>query len=97
VYVSFFDEQSNADIAITNITNIAVSKDYSVEDIRGKGEGSEVVQKIIAWAEEHSYHHIVATQVQPTAKNFWTKNGFVYDERENNVSEDWVYKSSSVE
>ena len=92
VYLSFFDEQSGADMAITNITNIPIRKDQALEDVRSRGEGTEVVQKIIKWAKENSYPHIVATQVQESAKNFWTKNGFAYDERENNVSEDWLYQ-----
>ena len=92
VYLSFFDEESGADVAITNMTNLPIHKEDRLESVRDKGLGTEVVQRVIAWSEEHSYNHIVATQVQETAKNFWTKNGFVYDERENNVSEDWIYR-----
>lgn len=94
VYLSFLDKQSGADMAITNMTHLPIRKEQPLSDIRGKGEGSVIVQRIIHWAEEHSYDHIVATQVQPTAKSFWTKNGFVYDEREGNISEDWVYRGN---
>jgi GNAT superfamily N-acetyltransferase len=92
VYLSFFDEQSGADVAITNITNIPIHKEQALEDIRGRGEGTEAIQKIISWSKDNGYSHIVATQVQEPAKNFWAKNGFVYDERENNCSDDWLYK-----
>jgi GNAT superfamily N-acetyltransferase len=95
VYLSFFDEASGADMAITNITNLPTKKEYDAEYFRGQGLGTEVIQRVITWSKEQGYEHIIATQVQESAKGFWVKNGFVYDERENNVSEDWIYKGEN--
>jgi GNAT superfamily N-acetyltransferase len=92
VYLSFFDEQSGADVAITNMTNMPIRKEQALEEVRGQGEGTKIIQRIILWSKENGYGHIVATQVQESAKNFWAKNGFAYDERENNSSDDWLYK-----
>ncbi len=90
VFIHFFDE-SGADIAITAMTNLSIDTKIKSESFRGQGRGSEALQKIISWAKSHNYHHIIAVQVQGPARDFWRKNGFVYDEREDNVSEDWIY------
>jgi GNAT superfamily N-acetyltransferase len=96
IYVTFFDQESKADLAITNMTNLSRMSDTSLSDVRGKGRGSEMLQRLISWAKARNKEYIIATQVQEQARTFWKKNGFVYDERENNISEDWVYKPENT-
>ncbi len=90
VFMHFFDE-SGADLAITAMTNLSVDPKMKSESFRGQGRGSEAIQKIISWAKSHNYHRIIAVPVQGPARDFWRKNGFVYDERKDNVSEEWIY------
>jgi len=92
VYILFYDEENGADISITSITTLPKQTKDKVEEVRGMGGGSRAVQKIIEWGRANGFTKIMAAQVQESAKDFWTKNGFVYDEREDNYSEEWIYR-----
>ncbi len=84
VEISFHDRESGADIAIKNIGS----------SVRGEGLGSQAVQAIVSWSVQQNYKKIEATQVQVASEEFWTRNGFVYDDYEGNISNDWTYKGN---
>ena len=89
IFVTPFDDQSGADLAITNITTLP-------EEEKSKGHGTRALLKIIEWAKAQGYKSIKATQVQKTkeAGSFWMKNGFIYEDRPENDTNDYIYKES---
>lgn len=90
--IRFFDEESGADVAITNMNTLALGKEKSAESVQKKGRGGVAVKKFLSWTHQKGYAHVIASQVDENARGFWTKMGFVYDERQNNGSDDWLYK-----
>ncbi|MBP6881805.1 MAG: hypothetical protein KBC35_04230 [Candidatus Pacebacteria bacterium] len=67
--IVFNDEDSGADMAITNMTTQPAER-------RSKGYGSHALQLLLAWARSHELWHIQAVQVQDESENFWIQNGF---------------------
>ena len=72
------------DLLITHMTTLPDEK-------KGQGRGSEAMEKVLAWASEHSRQNIRATQVQEPSESFWTKNGFEKDP-EHTQTNDFVLK-----
>jgi hypothetical protein len=45
MYLSFFDEESGADLAITSMTNLPTKKEQALTEVRSRGQGSEALKK----------------------------------------------------
>jgi predicted GNAT family N-acyltransferase len=75
--IIFSDENSGADMAITNMTTLPESE-------RGRGCGSHALQLLLAWAKDHRLQHIQAVQVQDQSEKFWIQNSFLKIGNENN-------------
>jgi GNAT superfamily N-acetyltransferase len=80
IRVIFNDENSGADLAVTNMVTLPESE-------RGKGCGSHALQSLLTWAKDHHLRHFRAVQVQNKSEPFWLQNGFV---RTNNKTNDFV-------
>lgn len=76
------DEQSGADLAITNMTTLS-------EQHTRRGYGSTALQLLLAWADEHDMKNIQAVQVQPDSEGFWTASGF---KKMNNHTNDFMFE-----
>lgn len=63
------NDYSGADLVITNMTTLP-------DESKGRGLGSEALQKLITWAHENNLSLIRAVQVQRASESFWQKNGF---------------------
>ncbi len=84
IFLTPHDDQSGADLAITNMTTLP-------DQEKGRGYGSVVLQRILEWAKQEGYKKIIATQVQGAAKTFWEKNGFVWEDHPGNDTNDYIY------
>ena len=69
VRVASDDEQSGADLIITNMTTLPVTD-------TGKRYGSGVIQILLHWARKMNLHNIQAVQVSKQSETFWIRNGF---------------------
>ena len=69
IRIVFEDEQSGADLLITNMTTLPDSQ-------RNLGNGSICLSRLIHCAKRHGFEDIQATQVQNEAEGFWYNNGF---------------------
>jgi GNAT superfamily N-acetyltransferase len=74
IRVVFGDEQSEADMVITNMTTL---KSGEREGAVNRGFGSRALKTLLAWAHEQGLCHIVATQVRAQAESFWERHGFL--------------------
>lgn len=61
-------------------------------DNKGRGYGTEAVEKILAWAKENGLHNIRSVQVQKGSESFWLRNGFEKI-AEPNPTNDFVYRA----
>jgi predicted acetyltransferase len=80
--VSLEERSGVTEVIIKNITS----------SVRGKGMGKQAVEALIVWASNNGWEVIIARDVAPDAKDFWKKRGFQYDDREENTSNDWIYR-----
>lgn len=67
--IIFTDEDSGADLAITNMTVLPAHK-------RGSGCGSHALQLLLAWAKSNKLLHVQAVHVRDKSEGFWIQNGF---------------------
>ena len=81
IRVGFDDEQSGAEMVITNMTTLPSSA-------RGAGHGSTALRSLIAWATSVRIKNIQAVQVHGASEVFWTRNGFT---KIGNVTNDFQY------
>ena len=65
-----FSDYCGADLIITNMTTLP-------DDAKGQGFGSQALQTLLCWANEHNMSDIRAVQVQEPSESFWIKNKFV--------------------
>lgn len=70
IRVVFADQQSGAEMAITNMTTLPYSQ-------TGKGYGSKALHTLLEWAQGEGLTKIVVVQVQAQSEKFWKKNAFV--------------------
>jgi hypothetical protein len=70
VRVILEDEQSGADMVITNMTTLP-------DEAKGKGYGTSALQILLLLATAKDLREVRAVQVQRASENFWRKNGFV--------------------
>lgn len=83
--IAIAEWQSDSDVVITNITLQPPTE-------RRRGYGSSIVRELISWAKENGWNEIRATQVvNPSSKQFWIKNGFVFAPEPNQTS-DFILK-----
>ncbi len=80
------DEQSGAEIAITNMTTLPCSE-------MRKGYGTNALTKLIELALLFGIQRVVAVQVQDQSERFWVKNGF---SNSKNSSNDFWYTKHRV-
>jgi predicted GNAT family N-acyltransferase len=81
IRIAFEDEQSGADLVITNMTTLPDAE-------RNLGNGSTCLSTLIHFAKRHGFENIQATQVQSQSEHFWQENGFV---RLGNPTNDYAY------
>ena len=77
--VGLADEQSGADIVITNMTTLPDTE-------KNKGYGTSAVRCLIACAMKVGVKNIQAVQVQLPSERFWIRNGF---EKLGNITNDF--------
>ncbi len=82
VEVELEKRENETEVIIKNIT----------ASVRGQGLGSGAVESIITWAHNEGWETIIARDVVPAAEEFWKRRGFIYDEKPENISHDWIYK-----
>ncbi len=75
------DEQTGADVVITNITTLPFCKTMH-------GYGSIALQSLLSRATEKKLTKIVAVQVQDYCEEFWVKNGF---KKIGNITNDFIF------
>jgi hypothetical protein len=68
------NDKTGSDIVVTNMTTLP-------PDRKAEGFGSEGLKKVLEWSRENNFKEIRATQVEDKDAEFWTKNGFVKDEK----------------
>ena len=81
IRILFNDEQSGADLVITNMTTLPDTE-------KNLGNGSAALQEMLRLAQRAGFQNIIATQVQTPSENFWKQNKFV---KTNNVTNDFQY------
>ncbi len=84
IRIVFEDEQSDADLLITNMTTLPDSK-------KNLGNGSVCLKTLTNMATRFGFENIQATQVQRASENFWVCNGFVGLK---NPTNDYIYTHS---
>ncbi len=82
IYIRFClqDWQSDSEVVITNMTARP----------KGKGFGSQALQRLLQWAHDNNFQTVEVVQVNSKSESFWQKNGFEkYPEP--NKCNDFVY------
>ncbi len=70
VFLRLKDFQSGADLVITNMTTLPITR-------TSQGHGTRAIQTVLKWARENHLTIVLATQISdPSSQRFWEKNGF---------------------
>jgi len=95
IRVAFDDQQSGAQMVITNMTTLPdTSGGISLDDPKGRGFGSVALQTLLTWAHNNGLTKIQAVQVQAQSERFWKKNSFV---PLNNITNDFRHISTTLD
>jgi hypothetical protein len=81
IRIVFDDEQSKADMVITNMTTLPDTK-------KNKGYGSNALKQLLLTVLSKGVNTVQAVQVQVTSERFWIRNNF---QKLGNVTNDFVY------
>lgn len=81
IRVLFDDEQSGADLVITNMTTLPDAE-------KNLGNGSAALQELLRLAQLSGFQNVIATQVQTPSEGFWEQNKFV---KINNKTNDFQF------
>ena len=82
IRIAVNDEQSGADLIITNMTTLP-------DSMKRKGYGSKALTELLKWVILNGLQDIQAVQVQRESEAFWIKNGF---RKIGNITNDFQYK-----